>query len=152
MICLNQCISNVPWIWKIAIINHILRRTVMYGDCWWSFKFKTLWRGDHLEVNNCNGAGLIAYRRPGWLPRRLKDRAGLIWLSYQSMFLDWIAVDRLRGGGGDLGGPLVWSRIFWIMSWSVMSAIMRMEPPHRGQVAISILKTRRSRSAQVRGA
>jgi hypothetical protein len=31
----------------------------------------------------------------------------LIWLSYQSMFLDWIAVDRFRGGGCDLGGPLV---------------------------------------------
>ena len=37
----------------------------------------------------------------------LRVLAGLIWLSYQSMFLDWIAVDRFRGGGCDLGGPLV---------------------------------------------
>ncbi|MGK0463546.1 MAG: hypothetical protein ACJA0W_004413, partial [Candidatus Azotimanducaceae bacterium] len=26
-------------------------------------------------------------------------RAGFVWLSYQSMFLDWIAAARLRGGG-----------------------------------------------------
>ena len=46
----------------------------------------------------------------------------------------------------------MWSRIFWIMSGSMMSAMTRMVPPHKGHTEISILKTRLSRWAQVRGA
>ena len=46
----------------------------------------------------------------------------------------------------------MWSRIFWIMSGSMMSAMTRMVPPHNGHTEISILKTRLSRWAQVRGA
>jgi len=34
----------------------------------------------------------------------------------------------LFGGGCDLGGPLMWFRIFWLISGSVTSALTRMMP------------------------
>ena len=41
------------------------------------------------------------------------------------IFVGWF------GGGCDLGGPLMWSRIFWIMSGSVISAMTCIVPPHK---------------------
>ena len=58
--------------------------------------------------------------------RKLKGRAGVIWLVYQSVFWDWIAVAGLISGGC----ASIRSRIFWIMSGSVISVMTRTVPPH----------------------
>ena len=42
----------------------------------------------------------------------------------------------LIGGGCDLGGPLIWSKIFWITSGSVISAMILIVPTQSGQRVI----------------
>ena len=59
------------------------------------------------EVNDCNDADLLDYRLLGWLLRRFKGRTGMTWIICPSLFLDWIAVPGLSGGGCDLSCDLM---------------------------------------------
>ena len=102
-------------------------------------------------VIGCHCAYLLAYPRLGWSLRRLKGRAELIWLVCSGVWLGLNGSCRIIRWRLRPRRPLMWSRIFWIMSGSVTSAITRMVPLHNGRRLISRLKTRLSRRAQVRG-
>jgi len=62
----------------------------------------------------------------------LKVGQGWFWLVHPGMFLDWIAVADSTGGGC----ASMWSRIFWMISGSVIRRrprpMTRIAPPHKG--------------------
>ena len=91
---------------------------------------------------------LLSYRRPGWSRKRSLYTAGVIWLVSPSMFYDWMVGAGLIGGG--CGSSC--SKIFWIRSGSVISAMTRIVPPQSGHREMSILNTLLSRWAQDSGA
>ena len=71
-----------------------------------------------LLADDLHAKGLSLRKSKGW--------AGVIWLVYQSVFWDWIAVAGLISGGC----ASIRSRISWIMSGSVISVMASTVPPH----------------------
>ena len=57
-----------------------------------------------------------------------------LWPVNQTMSQDWRAVADSRDGACALGAPLMWCRICWMTSGSVISAMISNVPPHNGHI------------------